>query len=290
MEFNYSALVKKSWKDAWKNKLLWLFGIFIASGVEGINYRDSFDLQAMQTEAFSWTQSGIPRGAYLVITVVGIILLIVFFILSIIATSAIIKGVANVGTGAKNKFKELWKLGVERFWKIFALELIVALAVLVLMAPALLIFLGVGWLSIVVMIWILLVIIGLVAIGNFMYYILGYAIIDNKDIKESILFGWKLFANNLKISILVSLISLGLAIAFALGLALAVVIALIPFVLLGFLLGLAGPLGALIAGILAALVVLALVLAARGLMNTFLYSLGVYTFMELTERSVLKGK
>jgi hypothetical protein len=289
MNFNYSLLINKAWKIAWRNKLLWIFGFFITSGVESFNYRNSFDLESIRFEALQMIE--IPRGALLIFLIVGLLFGVAFLILSVISHGAMIKGIDNVSKSITNRFKALWKFGVSKFWRVLAIELIIGIGVLLLLVPSVLALLDYNWSALVAMIWVFLVIVALVIFGNFFYYIFAYAVIEDKKAIESIVLAWKLYVNNFKVSFLVSLLRLGLSIAFGIGLLIATILAALPFVLLGFLFGyLTGAMGALITAIVAAVLIFALVIVVRGFLNTFHFSLSVYTFLELTGRKVLAEK
>jgi len=288
MIFNYSNLVKKSWLVAWKNKLLWFFGLFIMAGIEGFNYSDRLNLESIQNSALGWMQSDTTPGALLIVTIVSIILILAFFIMSVICQGSIIKGLGNTATAVQNKFKPLWSYGVSKFWRILALELLFGVAILILLIPTLVGLIGATWSNVFLVVWLALLLIGLVIVSNFIYYTFIYAVLEDKKVKESIILGWKLFIRYFKISFVVSLIRLGLSIAFSIALVVIIFVALIPFVLLGILFGvIAGAIGALLIGILGAIAVVALVLLIRGFLNTFHYALGVYTYLQLIGKKVI---
>jgi len=289
MNFNYSNLIKKSWRIAWKNKLLWIFGLFLTAGIEGFGYKRGFNLEAIQAKGF--LLSGMSRPSLLTITIIAVAIALILFIISVICQGSMIKGIDNISLKKKNRFKELWQFGVSKFWRILAIEAIIALAVLILMIPLVLSFLNSFWAAAISAIWILLIIIVITLLGNYFYYVFAYAVIEDKKVKDSFILGWNLYKNNLKVSILVSLLRLGLSIAFAIGLTIAIYIALVPFVLLGLLLAVKwSAIGALIAAILGSIAVFIIALIARGFLNTFHFALSIYTYLQLTGRKVLEEK
>ncbi len=285
--FNYSGLIKKAWKTAWKNKILWLFGLFIAAGIESVSYRNYFDFDALQSQTLAFPE--MPGGASLIVTIIAVIIALVLFIISVICQGSIIKGIHNTILKTENKFKPLWTYGVSRFWRVLGIEVLVGVAIIALVLPVLLLAVYVGEvLMMIFLVWLILILLAVVIFGSFFYYILIYAVLEDKSVGTAIQLAWKLYVNNIKVSILVSLINIGFSIAFAVGLMVAMIILMLPFVLIGILFSMwLGAIGALITAILGAVVVFIFMLFYRGLLNTFLYSIGVLTYLELRGKKVL---
>lgn len=284
MTINYTQLVKKSLRLAWKNKLLWLFGLFVTAGVEGVGYTDmNLDLTERVSE--------LAKGSYVLFSVITLILAVAWFLLLVVFQAAIIKGIENSANNIPNKLKQLWLFGLAKFKKVLIIDLIIGGATLIVLSPILLRMLDSLWVTIVLIAWFLCVLTALIIFGNYFYYVFSFAVLEDKSVKNSFLLGWRLFVENRKISIVSSVLRFGLSIVFGLIVSLLVYILAVLFVPLGILafrfLGVPGTIFLAFAG---AAVIMIAVLFCRSYINVFYYFYTIYIFFELRGKSVLVEK
>ena len=227
--------------------------------------------------------------------VVAILLFgLIGLILSIIAKASLFKGVQTGNTNKKVKFWDLFKFGLEKFWRILGIDLCVIgialafiLAIMILLIPFFLMMIVpiIGWIVGIIFIFAAIVafILFAVALGILLNYVYCFAVIKDKKIKESFKLGFKLFKENLGESILMSLILFGINIGFLI-IAIAVIFILaIPLVLIGFLLYYAFSTTGVIIAVLLGIIVLAIfAFILKGIRNTYVFSSWFLTWKELS--------
>jgi len=135
---NIGEVLSRAWKIVWKNKVLWIFGIFAscsnASG--GTNSGSSFQSQSGElpsgienffTQTPDWQLIMIGIIIFLVILV--LILLAVF--LGTIGRIGLIRGTQQADRDEETKlsFGELFKGSMPYFWRVFLLNLMVGLVI-----------------------------------------------------------------------------------------------------------------------------------------------------------------
>lgn len=139
---DYFGIIKKAFKINLKNKFLWIFGILAggAAGFNGFNYNsDSSTFKTFWSKftntdfsqfdlASFWDHHG---AAVIAITIIFLILSIVFFVLNLMSQGALVGGIEKIETGEKTDFYKSFKLGYKKFWRIWALNITLLLAVLI---------------------------------------------------------------------------------------------------------------------------------------------------------------
>jgi len=154
-KINYGEILSKSWQIVWKFKILWIFGI-LAGCAGGNGSRFNFNSGNFgNNQNFGSGSSGsgqfpaMPRlfqnmrpeailqevlAKYGVWIGVGIVLLcvlwIVFYSIGIMGRTGLIHGASKADAGAASlSFGELWSESTPYFWRMFGLNLLIALPV-----------------------------------------------------------------------------------------------------------------------------------------------------------------
>ncbi|MFZ2189583.1 MAG: hypothetical protein WA057_04515 [Candidatus Magasanikiibacteriota bacterium] len=229
----YREAITHSWQLVWKHKMLWLFGLFAAFlGQMGLmdllsNVGFASSDYALYPSWLAWPQllkslygnSGLSlpfEGWIWLIWLVVILLgLFIFFLF----TAVVSQGALVYSSDKFFKSKKLpststaWHVGVKHFWRIFFLNLfkkvvMVLLAVVVGYGTWNFVVGASGW-SVVLflLIFLLAVLVGLV-LSFLVIYAIGYIVIEEYSLRESLEAAWMLFVDHWLVSIEVGLLVL----------------------------------------------------------------------------------
>ncbi len=150
MNLNFGDILSRAWKITWGNKILWVFGVLALlgqGGGGGGNQGVSFDAGDFQPgpgglpnlppefERFLETIGNLGDRLLpivLVLVCLGILLSIVFFLLSILGRGGLIGGAQLAAANGKVSFGEAWGAGLRSFGRLFLIRLLIALPVIVL--------------------------------------------------------------------------------------------------------------------------------------------------------------
>jgi hypothetical protein len=222
MSLNYSSLLSKAWNITWKYKVLWFFGFLAAFG--GVGWGNSGGGSSSPSFNFNNNSSSVdyPRGdiprnlqpaydqlanidinTWITIGVVVLcsllLLVLVFWLLSIIGRGGLIGGILAADNNDKVTFREAWNIGTKNFWRLFLIRMIriiVSLMILiVIFLPTLLLGILTCGLGFIPMICVGFVI-GIVAKVWFVY--MDYAVImEKRGIGEAIGRAWSILGDNI---------------------------------------------------------------------------------------------
>ncbi|MBU0670525.1 hypothetical protein KKF29_00025, partial [Patescibacteria group bacterium] len=288
-----------------KNKILWIFGmLIITGGGSGFSNGGSFggefgDSYTTDNEFFYGMEKiGDYVTNYWYVIALLIVALLLFgligLLLSIIAKASLFKGIQIANTNKKVKFWDLFKFGLDKFWRVLGIDLCVfgivllfLLAILILFLPFLLMMIIpiIGWIVAIIFFFAAIVafIIFAAGLGIIINYVYCFAVLKDKKIKESFKLGYKLFKENLGESILMSLILFGINIGFLIVAIAVIFILAIPLVLVGFLLYYAfSTIGIIIAFFVGIIILGILAFLLKGIRNTYVFSSWFLTWKELS--------
>jgi len=157
----YRDILGQAWKNTWRNKYLWFFGLFAAllgNGGEiglifrGLNadtgngflfrFKEFVSTGIFSKEIFAniaYLATEAPFSLFMVMAVLFIFLLLVLFMLWLIMVSqgALIHNAVRISTGKKHDFKDGLEMGIKKFWPVFFLNVslkIIIFAVLALIS------------------------------------------------------------------------------------------------------------------------------------------------------------
>jgi hypothetical protein len=149
--FNFGEVLTRAWKNIWKHKVLWVFGILAScarrggggSGGGNSNYSSGSGgenpFSGGQAEQFM-NQVGqyLEDNLWIIIAAVLAILLLslISYSLGMIGRIGMIKGTSLAEKGAESiAFGEVWSESLPYFWRIFGLNFLVGLAFFVIFIP-----------------------------------------------------------------------------------------------------------------------------------------------------------
>ena len=256
----YRNILKSSWKNTWRNKYLWFFGLFAAlignSGELEIFFRSFND--RMEGGFFAWFKGIASTGIFsvealknigrLMVEDTGTMLLLLFTLLLVLALGgfliwltvasqiAIVNNTANEKLGKKHNIQIGLKAAAKSFWSVLGLNIFVKLFSYILFGAltipiVLSLFnqgvLGYGFLFVLLYI----VFIPLILFVSFIIkYAIAYSVIKNEGFLESLKNGWNLFMKNFLVSIEMTLLLFFINFFVAFILILVFLVLAVPFV------------------------------------------------------------
>ncbi len=258
----YRPMLKQALRIAWRNKFLWFFGLFAVLFGNGGAYNLGFsNLKKVESQGmwlnnikamvqnwslkFSmidlndlWSSISLS-GIFLVLI---IIILVVFFIwLAVISQGALIYGAAKATKELENKFNEVFKHGINKFWPVFLLDIVfnaILLIILILLSlPFFILFMSttssVLWQSILVVLSFIVWVPIAIMFSIIIKYALIYSVNENRHIGEALNKALHLFIKNWLVSLETGFILFLLNLITGLLLAVVLVFIALPFVILG---------------------------------------------------------
>ena len=262
--FSYRQILKTSLKISWKNKYLWVFGIFASFLSIGAEYQilwRALSRQATLDWYNGWNmymQTGIFSGAvwgnivHLFKTNPGIMTMILFFSLIILAiifvsiwlaVTAQIALVINTEKIIKSKKDEIavadrsnLAAGAPSFWPVFGLNLFskIIINVLVILITLPLLFLAVNHLllNVLYLIFFVILIPVAIAVSLLIKYAIAYVALKKQTIFMSLKKAWELFKENWIISLEMALLLFVISFLATLAILIASAIIAVPFIIL----------------------------------------------------------
>ena len=255
----YRTIFKKSWKITFKNKFLWLFGLFAALAGNGGIYEifaKGFDRISNQGDLLlggeNWWHfldinqiekmyeaSPLFISMFWGIFFAVLVLSFVLICLSILSRGAIIGSTQKLTGRKKLTLSDGWKIGAKHFWSLFGLTIfskavIFGLLVLITM-PVMFFITGGGNFTLSLILYVLSFILftGLALVVSFVtIFAACFIVLDKKSLVGSISLSLRLFAKNwltsIEMAILLFLISFGVGLV----LIIFTILYLIPVILL----------------------------------------------------------
>lgn len=295
----YRNLLSQALKITWRNKYLWFFGFFAAlignggqfellmNGLNGeigksvvSSWESIKETGILSKDTFS-NLIGIAKEDTISLIIVLIISLIILAIgafliwLSTVSQAALVNNTpAHIGN-KKGNFKMGIAAGINKFWPVFGLNVVLRLAIVVILfavgTPVIFLTskLGPVLSGLIYVIIFAALIFAALAISFIIKYAIGFVVIEENRFFESIRSGWELFKENwlvsMEMAIILFLIGLGVSIAYLF----AALILFTPFLLLGFILSKITALGYLIILTIAFVVYLGALFFVGATLSTF---------------------
>jgi len=146
---DYGEILGKAWRITWKHKGLWVLGILAGctasggggggGGGSGANFNSGMesgelDQLGRQFQDFPLLQqlAEIPPSVWIAIaiglTLFFLVLALVFWVLGSIGKAGLFAGFKQADKSGETSLKEAFSFGLQNFWKILVIELIVGLA------------------------------------------------------------------------------------------------------------------------------------------------------------------
>lgn len=291
---SYTSIIKKAWHITWRNKYLWWFGFFIAlteTGMMIFNLPDDKQNLADGGKIIDFISSHL---AVIIWTAVSVLIIYIFLlVLSIIARGGLIKSAGKIFQGEKTDFLSGMKAGRKYFWKILLIGVFASVlflfSLLVLLVPVS--FFMINQIYFTALLLSLLAFIIAIPLFILIFFLKTYgyiyAVLSDLGAVQSLENAYYLLRKNLRVSILMLLITSLLEI-------IAVIltgITTLPFIIIlavtgGALFLILGKTGIIIAAGLAAIVSIIISLAIFSFFKTFKETLWVLFFYEIARPKV----
>ena len=229
-----------------------------------------------------------------------VLLTIVVLFFSLVSQGALAEGVAAVDRGEARRFGSSFRAGLSSFWRVlgyYVLFLLISLGFLLLIAlPLVLLSVGVfaateslgarvGSVVLAALLGISLLIVVFVPLFIIGQFALRRIVVHREGVLGSIGDGYRVFRRNPGSSLLVLLLSIGLALGVGISLLIVTLIVGLILFLPTIALGVAGYSTAAIApGVVAALILVPLFLVASGAVRTFNHAYWTLAYLRLASR------
>jgi hypothetical protein len=316
---NYGEIITTAFWITLRNRYLWFFGFFAGGTFTGFNFptggssefnNNDFD-QASSVPMFvaQIGQQGVFENVALTVAIValGLLIVLIFLILSLISQGALAESVAALDRGESRRFSTAWRAGISNFWRVlgfYVVFILISLGLLLVIGiPIALLVAGVFAATesvgarvvtviLVVLVGIVLLIVVFIPLSIIGQFALREIVVRRERVIGSIGSGYRLFRRTMGKSLLLWLIQLGIAIG--VGIALLILLLLVGFILFlpTIILAVAEyTTAAIIAGIVAGLILLPLILVATGAWGTFSHSFWTLAYLRLatpTEGAILQ--
>ncbi|MBM4424122.1 MAG: hypothetical protein FJ030_12160 [Chloroflexi bacterium] len=213
---DYTEILSRAWKITWNNKILWVFGFLagLASGSGGGSGGGSgrgggggpsgggeFGPGNLPPDIERQLERPEVIGVIIGVACLLIIIAIVAFVLSIIGRGGLIGGIRLADDTGKVAFGEAWAVGRRYFWRLFGIELLLAVAGLVVgamgAATGLIgaFTLGIGLCFLLPVLCVL--ILALIPLSITAHFARFGVVVEDKPVMDAFRRGWELLKANL---------------------------------------------------------------------------------------------
>jgi hypothetical protein len=295
--FNFGEVLSRAWKNIWKYKVLWIFGILAScarggsggSGGGNSSYRtgtggnspfSSGQFDRVMTQAVQY----IERNLWIIIVVVIALILIslIFYALGMMGRIGLIKGTSKAETNPERiSFAEIWVESMPYFWRIFGLNFLLGLVFLVIFIPFILLGVltaGIGFLCLIPIICVLIPISWVLTIV--IEQAQAAIVLEDLGLVKGFARGWEVVKSNAGPVVIMALILMVGGAIIGVIIALPIIIAVVPIVV-----GVAALDNSFIPVYIAlacCLAYLPLLIIFNGFLTAYIQSVWVLTYIRLT--------
>jgi hypothetical protein len=251
ISLDYGSVLTRAWNIAWKNRVLWLFGILAScgrggggnggGGGGGTNFDPNNppitpDGQFVMPPEFEQTFGNIDPTIF-IITIICLALLIsvVVLIIQTLGTGGLIGGIDRADATGSVNFGEAWGVATAKFLPLLGLTLIIFVislaAALLVIVPGVLLSvatLGFGLLCFLPLICVFVII--ALLFGLVVQFAQIGVVIDNLPVIDSLRRGWEVFRANLANTVILAIILGVISFVISLVLALPLLLLIVPAV------------------------------------------------------------
>jgi hypothetical protein len=297
MSLDYVKLATQSLKNAWEHKFLWLFGLFVAgsdfSGIFNLMGRVPSDRDFSRRMDFDFYDFrdfedilpfGIDLKVILMLIAAAFLLWIFFLIMGFLSEGALIQGISRKQLGQPVSFGECWSKGVDRFWRVLVILVLLGLAmaipivfVILLLIPA---FIASPALGLILLFLISMPVIFAVifVFESICAWGIRFAVLDDVQCFDAIGKGWQMLRENFGKTFGVALTTTIVQIIFGISCFIGVLIVAIPFILIA----LGSPVGAIVMGAPFLLIIILVISAYIGLFKSSIWTIA---YMQMTGKA-----
>lgn len=283
MSLDYWGLITKSLRNAWDYKFLWMFGFF-AAGTGSFGHLAS---NIGEHREYDIGSLGFEPLLIVFLVLAAFFIGLIFFIMAVLSEGAMIHGIVRRETGGNVTFGECWSKGIDKFWRLFVMIIILTIAVaffLIFLAMFIVPAFFAHWvLGIVLVALAIPVIIAAMFVTEAVTaWAIRFAVIEDCTWNESFSNGWRMLKDNLGKTFAVGLSSFLTQIVGAIIVFIGIFILAIPFVILGM----ASLWLGIIPGALLGIVVMVLIGAFFGVFQSSIWTLAFMQMRETATESV----
>ena len=256
--FLYRDILSQAWKNTWRHKYLWFFGLFAAllggwgdleivfRGFNGNSQESFYGLERLAGVIFSkdifsnLSQLSSSQGSYaffMTIIVLFALFVIGLFLvwLTIVSQSALVHNATRIATGKKHNLKGGLEVGIKKFWPVLGFNLLLKVIIYGLFG-----FFGFFIISNAASTGFLqaslyplaafLVFVPVAIILSFIVkYAICYTVVKGESFLASLKLSWQLFVKNWLVSLEMAFILFFVTFLYALGLMLFFLVLSVPF-------------------------------------------------------------
>ncbi len=312
----YRSILKRAWFNAWQNKYLWFFGLFAAfftntgfylvfgkalsgeftknpfpmvSNIVGFFSADGFsDLGRSAAES--------PFSLFMIMLIYMVFICLFLFIiwLSMVSQAGLVNNLAQLMSNKKTDLNTGMKVGSNRFWPVFAvnlfLKVILYLGFLLISLPFIMgVFTQTSLIDNLIFVLSFIVYISLGIILSFIIkYSIAYFVIKENSLFDGIKSAWSLFIKNWLISIELALILALIDFVISFLMFVVILIITVPFVFMAILLGTWGSIfGFWLLMLVALFIAIAIICFERAILTVFQISAWTDLFIILIGRGAV---
>jgi hypothetical protein len=279
-DMNYTALIKDSFRIAWNNRFLWLFGFFAGGGGSASLPNSGSQDSARAVSALrSLAESVLSNpGLMIGLALAGAALLLVFVVLHFLSYGGLVRTAADMEEGKRPSFDDALGHGYRYFWKMVGMQVLFFLSLVAFIAvvagPPIVMLAGNGALKAAAVAWLVALLLPALAALLLMMVVMilatRIAIIDDAPVGDAVARAAGLVRR--RFSDCASLFGVGVAVAIAFSFLLiaAVVLLAVPFVVAGMV----NPWLGLIPGLAIGLPLLVIVQCVYGVYSSAYWTVG----------------
>lgn len=238
-KIQYFDILKQAFFLTWENKFLWIFGFLVLLGSVSSN----LDVYGKQSEQNSSAAAFIQQhpGLFVTMGIFMVAIAIVFFLLKIMATVAIMKSANNIVLYKQLSIKAIFVEAKKYLWRMLLVKIAISISllavVMVVIVPVLyLFFLKANFFAYLSLALAILIIFPLVILAYFLQRFASlYVAIGNFEIRMALESAYGIFSENIKASLLMGLITILLSLLLLLALPVLILLVALIVLIPGFL-------------------------------------------------------
>lgn len=287
---DYGDVLTRAWGITWKNKGLWILGILAGCSGSANNPSQNFSYQTSRGEfpmLDRYFENLPPETLWLIIAgliCLTLIVVAIFLVLGTLGQTGLIAGVNHADEQGAVTLSQAWNLGLPHFWRMLGMTLLVGVTVLILAFLVAVVFvfgtvltLGIGLACLIPLACLLVPL--AIFVAMYLKFVQNSIVVEKRAIFDSFVRAWQLVQANLGPVIVMGIILLLIGAIGGFIVALPLIVVAVP-ALLALSAGDAGQ-GYLVAAVICGLVYLPVLLAASGLLQTFVNSAWTLSYRRL---------
>lgn len=130
---DYFDVLRRGWQIAWRNKALWVLGLFAVgnSFAGSTSGSDSSSSSGTSSSVYSWLTSGMSSREVAALAVLVGVIALILVVLSIAARAGLIAEADHASDGEKVSLRRGWGVGFHYWWRTFGIQFVLALPLIV---------------------------------------------------------------------------------------------------------------------------------------------------------------